>query len=122
MKILILDDNQFRHTGFERKFIGHDLIHVYTAEECINKLIELKGNFDILYLDHDLGGQEMISSGKGTGWEVASFISENEQYKPNGYGCIFLHSLNPAGRLNMKNKLPEALEVPFAWLASTKTV
>ena len=57
----------------------------------------------------------MQSSGPGTGFELAKWLSENPEYKPES---ILLHSNNPAGRQNMKSLLPEAIEAPFAWSLS----
>lgn len=108
--VLILEDNEARVKSFKRKFIGHNLTVTDDASEAI-ELLKTK-SWDYLFLDHDLGGQEMVSSGPGTGYEVAVFLEENPQYKPAN---IALHSLNPGGRKNMKSALPEATEAPFCW-------
>jgi len=68
--------------------------------------------YDILSIDHDLGGKTYVESGEGTGYEVAEWLYENPDRKPKE---IYLHSLNSAGRKNMKNVLPESVEAPFAW-------
>jgi len=112
MKILILDDDQNRLNLFKQKLIGHDVICVETAKDAI---IELKKNkFNIISLDHDLGGKVMVESGEGTGWEVAKFLHDYPQFKPTGH--IHIHSFNPIGSENMKRILPEAILSPGNWL------
>lgn len=108
--ILILEDDPNRVKAFKQKFIGHHVKITDKAEEVI-ELLQSR-SWDYLFLDHDLGGEQMVSSGPGTGYEVAKFLEENPQYKP---AQIALHSLNPGGRKNMKLALPEAIEAPFCW-------
>ena len=110
MNILVLEDDNTRIMAFKRKFIGCTTTFVKTAKEAIKLLADKY--WDILFLDHDLGGEEMVESGPGTGYEVACWLEENPSKKPNR---IYLHSLNPVGRQNMKDALPDAIEVPFAW-------
>lgn len=104
MKTLLIDD---------MRNIKADVI-ARTFEEGI-KALRTGGQFDILFLDHDLGGTD------GHGTEIPVTI-EGELYMPNGYGIVcFLenhtHLLpkkielvtsNPVGRKNMQvviNKL-----------------
>jgi len=115
MNILILEDDPTgtRIPAFKRKFVGHIATFVETTKDAIRLLNEFPaGYWDILFLDHDLGGEEMVESGPGTGYEVACWLEENPSKKPNR---IYLHSLNPVGRQNMKRALPDAIEAPFAW-------
>ena len=123
MKILILDDNEFRHKAFKKKFnLPQDkLTHTYTTEECIKVLTDttIKDKFDLIYLDHDLGGEEMVLSDQGTGYEVAEFIAyDMDQAKLPTIGIV-VHSLNPIGRKNMlvilHNSNCKVIDGPFAW-------
>ena len=113
MKILILDDCEFRHAAFTEKFgkPGYELTHVRTAQEAINRL--KAGGFDVVFLDHDLGGQVFVASGAGTGYEVADWLAKNEAQKP---AVVVIHTLNPAGQDAMKKALPDAALWPFAWM------
>lgn len=113
MKILVLDDKEIRLRTFERLFPESEITHVETSKEAISKLDNEQWN--LLFLDHDLGGQEMVASGENTGWEVADWLSKNPIKKPP---TIVLHSCNPDGRANMKALLPEALDIPFTQLYS----
>lgn len=113
MRMLILDDDKVRHIQFNQKYNkqGNVLCHVETVEACIQKLQE--ETWDVVCLDHDLGGKTYIKSGKGTGFEVAEWLANNPDKKPYQ---IVIHSYNPAGRKNMMDVLPEAIEAPGIWL------
>jgi CheY-like chemotaxis protein len=79
-----------------------------------NAAIEyLKNNkYDLIFLDHDLGGLEMIdSSFYNTGYTVAKFMKEN-----NVKGRVVIHSLNPSGAQNIKFLLKNAKVIPFTVL------
>jgi CheY-like chemotaxis protein len=111
LKILILDDDEVRHQAFAKKLIGNLVEHVRTAEDTIYQLIH-HGPWDMVFLDHDLGGQQMVESGQGTGYEVAKWLSENKEFLP---GCVIIHSYNPAGAKNMLNIIPGSRWIPGIW-------
>lgn len=110
MNILILEDDIERIKIFREKLIGHKA----TDTDCSKAAIELlkTNTYDVLFLDHDLGGKAFVESGENTGFEVAKFLSLNPNYKPFQ---IILHFLNPVGRKNMKAVLPDAVDFPGAW-------
>lgn len=118
MKILILDDNVFRHKQFRQNHsLNNILTHTYTVKECIDAL--QKDIYDCVCLDHDLGGEEMVKSGEGTGYEVAEWIAKSLP-RENLPSVIYLHSLNPNGRNNMQGVLNDAgifnvVQFPFLW-------
>ncbi len=107
-KILILEDDHERHEAFRLKFKDEDVLIVETAKEAIAHL-KLE-DFDILFLDHDLGGKVYVESGPGTGYEVACFLEENKGLKPKQ---IIIHSLNPVGAKKM-NQAIICLEIIMA--------
>jgi len=111
MRILIVEDSPERIKSFKRKFIGHIVEITRDPDEAID-LLKTK-SWDYLFLDHDLGHEEGVESGPGTGYQVALFIHQNPSLKPSK--GIVLHSLNVVGRQNMKKILPEAVESPFCW-------
>jgi CheY-like chemotaxis protein len=110
LNILVLEDDEERHKRFSRNLIGHDFVIVASVQSAIFYL--KKKNWDMLYLDHDLGGQVYVPSGPNTGYEVAKWLEENPEYKPTK---IILHSFNPVGAENMQQALPEAIKYPGAW-------
>lgn len=96
MRILILDDEEVRHTGFSKMLPGHDLTHVYSYEESV---VALEGaQFDIAYLDHDLG----VGCAE-TGYDVAMFIAGMPEDKRPAK--VVIHSHNPIGARRMGQAL-----------------
>lgn len=121
MKVLILDDKAERHVVFRRKLIGHELIHAYTYDEGIIEVNTDPSSFDVMFLDHDLSENSILcdphTAKEPTGSTFAQHLADL------GFGAfkpelgVFLHSLNPAGRVNMLNILRNAgfncHELPF---------
>ena len=110
MRILILEDSPERINSFRENMAGNEIVALDNPKQAIKKLIEEK--WDILFLDHDLGGQAMVASGEGTGYEVALWLSRNRDFRPQ---VVIVHSLNPVGANNICGVLPSASRVPFAW-------
>lgn len=113
MKILILDDYQKRHDIFTRKYIGHILTHVFTAQEAINALKTTK--FDLIQLDHDLEGfYEYNFSHENSGSTVAEFIRLHldPKYYPTQ---IIIHSWNTEGADFMLKAIKE-VNIPVEYI------
>jgi len=110
MNILILEDDHERHKAFIKSLIGANVVIVETATDAIQELS--KKVWDYLFLDHDLGGEQMVASGPGTGYEVAVWL---EQYPDKQPENIIIHSFNPTGALKMKQALPKAIIRPGCW-------
>jgi len=113
MLILILEDDNNRIARFmkELSFIGHELHFAETTSSAKKYLSE--NVYDVIFLDHDLGGEMMVDSDKpNTGYQVAKAIvgTANED------AYIVIHSMNPAGSNNMAAILPKAIVAPFTIL------
>ena len=122
MKILILDDMQERHEAFSKKYKSpaYKLTHVISAKKCIEALEDEE--FDMVCLDHDLGGKTFVTSGENTGYEVCEWITNNvDKVKDTP---IVIHSYNPVGAKNMAKKLAEvkvyAFVLPGFWASKDK--
>ena len=114
-RVLILEDDDTRIKCFMQNLIGCQIMIVKEAIHAINYLNN--ETWDLLFLDHDLGGEQMVdSNNKNTGSEVARWLNENPIKKPP---AIILHSFNPVGRLNMKKLLPESFVAPGIWTTIT---
>lgn len=112
MRIFILEDNKNRMAKFKRKLIGHKIDHTDNIEDGSNLVISNK--YDLMFLDHDLGGEEMVDSfANNTGYKLAEFISSFSINKDTP--CV-VHSCNPAGANNMMRVLNNAMAVPFTCL------
>jgi CheY-like chemotaxis protein len=110
VNILILEDDRARQQVFLRNLVGTNTVIVETASDAIQALSER--DWDYLFLDHDLGGTQMVPSGPGTGYEVAEWLAEHPEKQPP---TIVIHSFNPAGASNIKNALPNAVVAPGCW-------
>ena len=97
-RILFLDDSPGRHKDI-RPHTLHDA--AFTAGEATTMLAA--NAYDIVFLDHDLGGREMVSShgDEETGYTVAKWIAANRPAIP----LVVVHSLNPAGSDNIAGLL-----------------
>jgi CheY-like chemotaxis protein len=110
MRILILEDDPKRWVAFKRNLIGNEVMIVDQTDQAIDLL---KSQYwDALFLDHDLGGKVYCESGPGTGWEVAEWLSKNEDLAPK---VVITHSLHDVGRANICKVFPKAVEAPFLW-------
>jgi CheY-like chemotaxis protein len=112
MRIFILEDNPNRMIKFRRELVGHEIDHAETVEDGTSLVVANK--YDLIFLDHDLGGEEMVDSFKGsTGYKLAEFIASFTQNKTTP--CV-VHSCNPAGTDNIIRALPHAIKIPFTSL------
>jgi hypothetical protein len=109
MKIFILEDNESRMIKFRRELIGHEIDHAETVQDGTSLVVANK--YDLLFLDHDLGGKEMVDSFvEDTGYKLAEFIAS---FTPNKETPCVIHSCNPVGADNMTKVLPHAIKIPF---------
>lgn len=111
MKILLLDDCKIRHEAFKKKFNAAET--EFTIVEHANEAIELLRNheYDLIFLDHDLNGQQMHWDENDCGMTVAKYISENI----SNYNVI-IHSYNAPRVSQMLEILPKAKASPGIWL------
>lgn len=109
MHIFILEDNEKRMIKFRRELIGHKIDHAKTLQDGTSLVVTQK--YDLLFLDHDLGGREMVDSSDGnTGYQLAEFIAS---FTPNKTTPCVIHSCNPCGAENMSRILSHSLLIPF---------
>lgn len=118
MKILILEDNPERMKYFKEKFKNNaDIIHTEYSETAITYLKQVE--FDIVFLDHDLGGKQMDWEEENCGMNVVDWLVENIgnlKYNPE----IIIHSFNFVRSEIMLDKLLKsgytARYIPGYWL------
>lgn len=118
MRIFILEDDHERIKTFRRKLIGHELTVVENAQDAITVLSNDQA-FDVMFLDHDLGGQQMMAcDDKNTGSEVVRWMLPNQKV----YCPVIIHSLNTPAAMDMKSRLESVgmtcYRMPFTMLAS----
>lgn len=106
MKILVLEDDPNRIEIFKKHLSKHDTAYTDTAQGAIDLL---KANeYDVIFLDHDLGGQTYVDAkNTNTGSEVVRFLVEQDV---NGIGCnihatYIIHTMNPDAGKHMRYDL-----------------
>lgn len=108
MNILILDDEEHRHSTLEQFHPRAIFTHVYTAKNCIS-ILKSNPSFDLVYLDHDL--EELLEDGTKVAKALAA-LPQDQQPKR-----IIIHSMNPEAALRMAGILSTAalpvLVTPF---------
>jgi len=107
MKILVVEDDGYRIHLFTQWLRGYPVTVATSARRAIRLL--RKEHFDIVFLDHDLGGRTFVdSSDRNTGAEVARFMAAD------GIAMrTVIHSQNAAGIHYIRSILPHARVVPF---------
>lgn len=89
VRILVLEDNPDRQEAFRRRY--PDAVIVATAPACIERLAE---PWDLVYLDHDLGGNRLPGSDReDCGMVAVRYIIEHrpEHLEPAKF---VIHSAN----------------------------
>lgn len=97
MKILVLDDERWRHDAYDKALVGHEIHHAYTVRQFRAKLKQVQ-RWDLISLDHDLGEPE---SKVGNGVDAAKLVVKCET-KPV---LVVVHSWNPAAAPRMVDTL-----------------
>ena len=110
MRIFILEDDPYRIRFFREACIGLDATFAESYAEAVKKF---DGPYDILCLDHDLGGEWMVrSDGPNTGYSFCKWLPESD-----GRTRAYVHSYNPDGAENMMRLLEQkqytAIRLPF---------
>jgi CheY-like chemotaxis protein len=113
MKILFLDDDSIRIKQARVDFENEALSVAETAEQAI-RLLEKYSPYDVISLDHDLGGKIYCPSDDMSGYAVAEYISKMSKEKMPKQ--VVVHSFNPDGAAKMKKVLQgvvPVLQQPF---------
>src|SRR5690606_13893304 len=78
ISVFVLDDDERRHRWFEKRFAGDELTIAATVDEAKEMLAA--GNFDAIFLDHDLLPHHYTSNSHddfaNTGYAVAEFLCD----------------------------------------------
>ena len=102
MKIFILEDDATRNALFFQSLIGHDVTAADNVEDA-KKLYTEHAPFDVVLLDHDLGGETYVNSAQeNTGAAFCRWLTT-----PEAKVATFVHSYNPEGAKNMMHILVE---------------
>ena len=119
--IVILEDDPNRIRQFKEKIgVASNLMIFTDVDPCIKYVKNNKDSIDMIFLDHDLGGEIYVdSSNHNTGYTMAKKIKE---IYGDSYPRTIVHSLNPAGVKNIMNILTDAEAIPFQTLIKSINV
>lgn len=112
MRVLIFDDEKYRHVAFRKNFIGCTVDHAMTVDQ-VQPLLKLQ-EYDAIFLDCD------IMNDKLQGTDLTKWMVENKDLI-NWPKWIFIHSLNHVFAKDMHYDLIEAnvptvvVMHPWAW-------
>lgn len=96
--VLFLDDDEWRTGAISDRLQAQPcrLVTVATAHECI-ALLESE-RFDLVLLDHDLGGETFVDSTReDCGMEVVRRLKAS----PQPHGAFIVHTMNPVAAAAM---------------------
>lgn len=96
MNIFILEDDLMRMQWFRERLIAHTITH---AESC-TQVDRFVGPYDLICLDHDLGGRQMTDH-KDNGATFAKMIVDRI-----GNAAVIIHSYNADGAKRIQSILP----------------
>lgn len=109
MKVLILEDDPNRIVIFKKNLIGCFVVDTDMANSAI-ALLDTQ-DWDVLFLDHDLGNQVYVNpEEENTGSEVTRWLVKNPDKKPK---LIILHSMNGPATVGMKSMLRDSVILTF---------
>jgi len=119
---LFLDDNKNRHMRFREVNTDLRRIHVYDADSCIEELLDVEKDFDIIYLDHDLNAEtnNQLNDDEKDGRYVCKRMTKDDIKSRYSGTLVVIHSLNSVGAKEMSYILRDAgyehiVIAPFAW-------
>ena len=104
-KTLILEYDPERVTWFYEKF--KDYVLIVTNNATVAKQLLHGMYFDLILLDHDLGGQAFVDSNDpNTGWQVTREIPATQNKNTN----VIIHSWNTGAAKRMEAFLRDSGE------------
>lgn len=100
MRIFILEDDFNRINMFIDAMSTHDVTIRTSVEGAIHAYAP---PYDLVLLDHDLGGEQMVDPSSVTGLGFAKWLAENAEPIET-----YIHSYNPVGADAMMSVLQDA--------------
>ena len=113
-KVFILEDDPERISYF-KELLGH-VADLTIISSCV-EVDKFQPPYDLIFLDHDLGGRQMVDH-EDCG---LTFVKQADSFTPND--LIIVHSYNPVGAKQMLAELPVgAMYCPFRGVAFNNAV
>lgn len=105
MKVFILEDDPGRIRWFRERFIGHDVTFIESCTEAD----KFQPPYDLILLDHDLGGRQM-NEHEDCGLTFIKLIKN----KLTAEDTLVVHSYNSVGATRMLKEIPHVLLKVYA--------
>ena len=104
-RILVLEDMRERVDYLRTICFKDEILHTYTVKHFIEEFEAQEGEFDLIILDHDLGGPFFDSADKyeQTGQHAVDYLVHQEKRPP-----VLVWSVNPTGAPMMRKRLERA--------------
>ena len=99
--IFVLEDDGNRMKAFAGMFLEDNLVMTNTAKSALS-IFNSDIEFDVIYLDHDLGGNVFVSS---EDINTGAYVSKHMYGLVDKDTLIIIHSYNPTGASNIKQNL-----------------
>ncbi len=106
-RVFILEDDPMRMREFYRVLIGKDQVTVTHIESC-SQVDRFKPPYDVICLDHDLGGRQLVEH-EDNGHLFTKLVKD----LINPDAAIIVHSYNHGGARNMLETLGRGVYMPF---------
>jgi CheY-like chemotaxis protein len=117
--LFILEDDALRRDFFKKEWTHCDITFAIDIDEALNKFTP---TYDLILLDHDLGGEIYVPSDNyNTGYQFVKHLCSNYRICPSKHGIV-VHSMNEVGSTNMCMCLEETYgasivtRIPFNFL------
>lgn len=111
IRIFVLEDNKDRIYWFKRIFKDFDLTIAMSTKGA---KLRYNGVYDILFLDHDLGGEVYVDSKEeNTGAGFARWLMKDEDPYGVSFNQVVIHSMNPTGAKNIMGILEKGACISF---------
>jgi len=116
-KVFLLEDDPKRIKWFKATFINVD--HADNPIDGL-KMLEENSDYGMIFLDHDLGGEQYVDSADPTtGMQLAKWMAEKSLHLDTP---IIIHSLNYGGAVNMESVLKSHKDVKRINYATLKKI
>lgn len=119
-RILVLDDDAYRHRTYAKLYDGDEVIHTWTYSEFAVSFVN-GSPWDIVHLDHDLGdlvttpdtwvdgwGHRRLRTGRDAAGVITAVPDDKLPRK------VIVHSVNPVGARAIVSDL-KARGIPVSW-------
>ncbi|MGE5457677.1 MAG: cyclic-phosphate processing receiver domain-containing protein, partial [Methanococcaceae archaeon] len=97
---------------FRRMFTGHEIHHAEHSSDAVEFLTCNK--YDLICLDHDLGGTQIDFDPEDCGTIVAEYLNENPVESD-----VIIHSYNSEAAERMLELIPGSKYIPGLWMMSS---